>query len=460
MYWFLDKNGNVLYVGKAKNLEKRISSYTYLSRLPTRTLQLVQTATTLKTQKLRSELEALLVEAELIRTYRPPFNILLKDDKSPIYIHITNEKFPRVNMVRKSEIISQHLKGTILGPFQSAYKLREVINLARRIFPWCNERGNKLHPQSKACFYYHIGLCPGACIGEINAARYQAQIRELKLFLRGKKRQVTTNLESAMKDAATHENYEQAAMLRDQLQVITEVTQPAYKLKPDLLLSTSLTDNQAQNRTIHLRRILHTYLHTPANYRLERLEGYDVSNIAGQHAAVAMVTFENGMPAKDQYRLFNIRTLQTPNDYHMLKEAILRRQNHPEWGRPDLIIIDGGKGQLRAALSIWRWRCPVISIAKHPDRLIIPDLSQVKNLSSSSSKSEISETAKTTSARKFINTPQLKTNPNHLKGIRYHELKLPSQHPGLNLVQHLRDEAHRFSKRQFTRRKLKNFLSS
>ncbi len=483
MYWFLDKNGNVLYVGKAKNLKKRISSYTYLSRLPARTLQLVQTATTIKTQNLDSELEALLVEAELIRTYRPPFNILLKDDKSPIYIQITDEKFPRVNMVRKSEIISQHLKGTILGPFQTTYKLREVMDLARRIFPWCNERGNAPQPQSKACFYYHIGLCPGACVGEVNATTYQAQVHELMLFLRGKKRQVTKNLQQAMKDAATQENYEQAAILRDQLRVITEVTQPQYKLKPDLLLSTSLTDNQAQDRTIHLRRILHNYLHTPANYQLRRLEGYDVSNISGQLAAVAMVTFENGQPAKDQYRLFNIRTLNTPNDYHMLKEAIIRRQNHPDWGRPDLVIIDGGKGQLRAALSVWRWRCPVISIAKHPDRLIIPDLSEVKNSAqdlitananspSSFHKHDQSsgekdtgnigraETTKIKSKRSYVSSESPESTAINLKGIKYHELKLPAQHPGMNLVQHVRDEAHRFSKKQFTRRKLKNFLSS
>lgn len=437
MYWFLDQKGNVLYVGKAKNLKKRISSYTYLSRLPERTLQLVQTATHLKTKILESELEALLVEAELIRTYRPPYNILLKDDKSPIYIQITNEEFPRVNMVRKKDVISQHLKGTILGPFQTTYKVKEVLRLARDIFPWCNERGGSLHPQKKACFYYHIGLCPGACIGEVSASEYQDQVKELILFLRGKKRQVTTSLQKKMETAAENEQFEDAALFRDQIEIISEVTKPKYRLKPDLLLATTLTSDVGRERVIHLRRILHNYLHLAANYQLKRIEGYDVSNIQGQHASVAMVTFAEGEPLKADYRLFNIKTLQTPNDYHMLKEALLRRQNHPEWGRPDLLVIDGGKGQLRAALSVWSWRSPIISIAKNPDRLIIPDLSDVEPISVEN------------------DTHQL----HNLQGIKYHILKLPEQHQGLKLVQHIRDEAHRFSKKQFSKRKLKSLLN-
>lgn len=429
MYWFLDKDENVLYVGKAKSLRKRVSSYTYLSRLPDRTLQLVTTAYEIRTRVLTSELEALLVEAELIRTYRPRFNILLKDDKSPIYVHITNEKFPRVTAVRKNEIISQHLKGTILGPFQSAYKLREVLYIARDIFPWCTERGDK-EESGKPCFYYHIGLCSGACIGEISEEDYKDQIKRLILFLRGKKTEVVKLLESQMKTAAEKEHFEKAARLRDQQLLITEVTNPTFHMKPDLLLSTPLTSQTQKERILHLRRTLHTYQAVAANSPLTRIECYDVSNISGELAAVAMVVFVNGEAAKAEYRLFNIRTLNTPNDYHMMKEALLRRQNHPEWGRPDLVVIDGGKGQLRAALNVWKWHNPVISIAKDPDRLIIPDLASLNSLDSDGS----------------------------LSGLKYHIVSLPETHPGLQLIQNLRDEAHRFSKKQFTRRKLKNMF--
>lgn len=426
----MDDDENVLYVGKAKNLKKRVSSYSRVKRLPDRTLQLVSTATKLKTRVLSSELEALLVEAELIRTYRPHFNILLKDDKSPIYVQISNEKFPKVNILRKNEIIAGHVKGQILGPFQSAYKLREVLRIVRDIFPWCNQRGSG-EVSEKPCFYYHIGLCPGACIGEISQEDYKEQIKRLLLFLRGKKKEVVTLLTDQMKTAAEKEHFEKAGRLRDQLQLITEVTNPEYHMKPDLLLSNPLTSQTNKERVVHLRRALHTYQAVSATDPLKRIECYDVSNISGEHAAVAMVTFINGVPDTSQYRLFNIRTLNTPNDYHMMKEALSRRQNHPEWGRPDLIVIDGGKGQLRAALTVWSWNNPVISIAKRPDRIIIPDLESLKDK---------------------------KKKGNQLNGLLYHILNLPETHPGLQLIQHLRDEAHRFSKKQFTRRKLNDFL--
>lgn len=419
----------MLYVGKAKSLRKRVSSYTYVSRLPDRTLQLVTTAHSIQTKVLASELEALLVEAELIRTYRPRFNVLLKDDKSPIYVHISTEHFPRVTPVRKNEIISQHLKGTILGPFQSAYKLREVLYIARDIFPWCSERGDR-ESVTKPCFYYHIGLCSGACIGEITAEEYKEQIKRLTLFLRGKKKEVVTVLESQMITAADKELFEKAARMRDQLLLIKEVTNPKFHMKPDLVLSTPLTSQTNKERIVHLRRVLHTYQAVAANSPLTRIECYDVSNISGQLAAVAMVTFIDGEPAKAEYRLFNIKTLNTPNDYHMMKEALVRRQNHPEWGRPDLIVIDGGKGQLRAALSIWNWHNPVISIAKDPDRIIIPDLASLNSLTQSAT----------------------------MPGLKYHILSLPETHPGLQLIQNMRDEAHRFSKKQFSRRKLKAML--
>jgi len=435
VYWFLDSSENVLYVGKAKSLKKRLYSYTLVKRLPERTTQLVQTAVAVKTQTLTSELEALLVEAELIRTYQPPFNILLKDDKSPIYVHISKDTFPKVTAVRKSDIISQQLKGTVLGPFQSAYKLREVLYLARDIFPWCNQRGSASQPEQKPCFYYHLGLCSGACIGEVTPEEYQLTLKSLTDFLKGKTKQVARQLESSMKAAAEIEDFERATELRNRHQLVVEVTQPTYRLKPDLLLGTQLTGNTAREQLTHLRRVLHTYAGLSTQSSLYRIEGYDVSNLQGELAAVGMVVFVKGEPAKQEYRLFNIKSLTTPNDYHMLKEALQRRQNHPEWTRPHLVVIDGGKGQLRAALSVWHWQCPVISIAKNPDRLIIPIFEQGLQV-------------------KPADDGEWK--PPNISG--YHVLALPAQHPALNLVQKIRDETHRFSKKQFTRRKVSSLV--
>ncbi len=429
VYWFLDENGKVLYVGKAKNLKRRVTSYSYTKKLSNRIHQLVTTATEVKFKILESELEALLVEAELIRTYLPQYNVALKDDKSALYIHITKEKFPRVEMVRKKEIISYHLPGTVIGPFPSAYKVREVLQIARSIFCWCNNPALAQKSEvKKPCFYYHIRLCSGACVEKIAPAEYNENIQALILFLRGKTKEVLDELKQDMLDFSEHEQYEKAAAVRNQITVIKEVTSKRYKLKPDLVSSVSLSSNEVEDQLIYLRKLLHTYQAVPASYELKRIETYDVSNIGGQQAAVAMVTTINGEMESSEYRLFNIKTLNTPNDYQMMKEALLRRQNHAEWGKPNLVIIDGGKGQLRAALSVWQWQCPVISIAKDPDRIIIPHIHWTTKLDQDVSK---------------------------LEKLQYHIIKLPETHPALRLVQKGRDEAHRFSKKQFTNRKLK-----
>ncbi len=435
VYWFLDENGKVLYVGKAKNLKKRLRQYTQTQRLTNKIKKMVAQATTVKWEELTSEFEAILIEAELIRLHQPAFNTLLKDDKSPIYLQLTDEKYPRVLPQRKRDIDQQQLSGTILGPFPSSYRLKEVLKIARKIFPWCNQAGDTEQKELKkavanqaqqACFYYHLEQCPGACLGKISPKDYQKNIQQLKLFLQGKKRGVLAHLGKELKMAVTKLDYEQAAQLRDKIQLIKAVTSQHYQLKPELVLP-QLAQQKREQALNQLRKILLQYLKLPKTYPLKRIEAYDVSNTGGKLASVSMVTFIDGRPSKKDYRLFNIRGLNTPNDYQMLKEAIQRRQLHPEWGRPDLVIIDGGKGQLRAALTVWEWQAAVISIAKDPDRLILP-LTVTKPKHSS-----------------------------HLK-ITYQIVKLPADHPALQLAQHLRDESHRFSHQQHARRRLKNMF--
>lgn len=383
---------------------------------------MVGEAQIVKFQILESELEALLIEAELIRTHQPPYNILLKDDKTPLYILITAEEFPRVLTVRRKEIQKHPVKGTLLGPFPSAYTVRQVLEIARHTFPWCSDPLG-----GRPCFYYHLQLCPGACIGKISAAEYNQIIRNLTLFLRGKKKEVLRSLKAEMNEARKTEAFEQAARLRDSLKAVTTVTQQQYPMKPNPVLP-SLKINQTEEGVIQLRQLLATYLELPKNYPLNRIEGYDVSNTQGTNAAVAMVTFTNGAPDTDEYRLFNIKTITQANDYGMLQEALQRRQNHLEWGEPDLLVIDGGKGQLRAALSVWQKTTPIISIAKKPDRIIIPTT--------------------------FNHV--LKHNPESKKfQPKYYELTLAENHLALRLVQQIRDEAHRFSKKQHSRRRTK-----
>lgn len=391
---------------------------------------MVFAAKTIRYKVLPSELEALLTEAELIRRYQPNYNVLLKDDKSPLYIVMTKERYPRVLQVRKKELFKLENVGATFGPFQSAYRVREVLQLVRPIFPWCGQAGNLTTSIRKPCFYYHIDRCPGACIEKITPEKYQENISNLTMFLRGKTSEVAENLNSEMRLAAAAENFEAAAEIRDTINLIDEVTHQKKRLKPELT-TPGLTAQISSDGIVYLQDILVEYLHVSRQYPLRRIECYDVSNIQGKHAAVAMVTFTDGKSDPSQYRLFNIRSINTPNDFYMMREAISRRQNHPEWGIPDLVVIDGGKGQVRSALLEWSWKVPIIGIAKDPDRLIVPLLSLEEQ------SQEI--TGKT--------------------AIKYEVLKLPQTHPGLKLIQQLRNEAHRFSKKQYARRHLRDMMS-
>jgi excinuclease ABC subunit C len=233
VYSFLDANGEILYVGKAKNLKNRLVSYTQYNQLANRIKKLVTDAVRVEFEILDSELEALLIEAELIRVHQPFFNIRLKDDKSPIYLSFTDEKFPRVIKKRKTDLVKEKPahparpaggpasgpKGTILGPFPSSAKLNEVLKIARKIFPWCENPVGQ-----RACFYYHLDLCPGTCMGETTVTDYQENIQELILFLRGKKRVVVKDLITKMKQAAKKQQFEKAQVYKHKIQLIEEVT--------------------------------------------------------------------------------------------------------------------------------------------------------------------------------------------------------------------------------------------
>lgn len=380
--------------------------------------QLVRTAVQIKFEVLESELEALLVEAELIRTHQPQYNILLKDDKTPLYIHITNDKFPRVLTLRKKEVIKRNPKGTVLGPFPSAYKTKEVLKLVRRIFKWC-----KNPDEGKACFYYHIDLCSGACLGEISQTEYNKDIRNLILFLRGKKKTVVTQLKKEMLSFSEKEMFEKAQNRKEQIALITEVT--TRKLQPNLTLPQLQLSKTAEGLT-YLGQILQDHMAIPKQWPLTTLEGYDVSNVQGTNPTVSLVTFTNGQADKSKYKVFNIKTLDTPNDYGMMKEALTRRQKHPEWGKPNLVIVDGGRGQVRAALSVWQWNIPIIGLVKNPDRIVIPLVSEEK-----------------------ING---KTK------IDYKLIKLDDSHPTLTLLQQIRDESHRFAQKQHKKLRIKKMF--
>lgn len=454
VYWFLDGDDKVLYVGKAKNIKNRLSQYAHRQDERTQIDSLLAQTQTVKFAVLESELEALLVEAELIKKYQPHYNILLKDDKSNLYICIGPGSFPKIFTARKLEILHTQEKWTTFGPFQSGYKVRQVLEIARRIFQWCDKPSqrqlatgdrsqskekvsvaNDLSPlvsghNVRPCFYYHLGLCSGACIGAVDAEAYDAMIAALKKFLRGRTSELVRQFKTDIAAASLSQQFEKAALLRDQLHALITVTSPKYRLRPDMTLPV-LTMQQEAEALISLRATLREYLSIAATAPLGRIEGYDISNIQGTNASCSMVTAIDGKLDHSEYKHFGIKTLNTPNDYAMLQEALTRRQQHPEWGIPDVVLIDGGKGQLRSVLSVWHWPSVVVSIAKKPDRLIIPLSLQGQS-------------------RKQTDTLRL----------TYKEVPLTPDLPATRLLQSIRDESHRFAKRLHSIKRTKALISS
>lgn len=340
VYWFLN-NKTVIYVGKAKNLKNRLNSYRQLARLDPKTKLMLDTADRVKFKALGSEIEAILTEAELIKLYQPHFNLILKDGKSPVYVLITKETYPRILTARQA--------GSF-GPFTSSRTLRLILERLRRIFPYCERPGT-----GRPCFYYHIGLCPGACVAAITPADYQKNIKNIQLFFQNKKKRLIINLKKEMLALAKQQHYEQAKIVKNQLEALTNFWQA--RLMP--LELPRLSDSHV---LLELKQLF--------KFPISRIETYDISNLSGTNPTGAMVVAEGGKIDKSQYRLFNIRGLNTSNDPAMMAEMISRRIKHREWGTPDLIIVDGSVTQIKAVKKVLPKNIPVVGLAKNPDRLV------------------------------------------------------------------------------------------
>ncbi len=357
VYIMKGADGGVLYVGKAGNLRRRVSSY-FERPHDARLSRLVSTISTIDHQETDSALEALILEAELIKQWMPPFNVREKDDKSFLYAEITKEKFPRVMLVRGKDAE----RGRRYGPFTSASSARQAMRIVRKIFPWSTHDPEKLGTFHRPCFDYEVGLCPGTCIGAVTRDEYLKNIDRLKLFFEGKKKNVIRSFEHEMTAASKKLEFEKAERLRRQLFALQHIRDTAFISDTELIAPASAADLAPAG--------------AGARYRIE---GYDISNISGTDAVGSMVVFENGKPNKDEYRRFKIRTVFKPNDVGMLTEVLERRFHRhgsgvlprDAWRLPDLILIDGGIGQANAAKKVVMragLRIPILGIAKGVER--------------------------------------------------------------------------------------------
>jgi excinuclease ABC subunit C len=311
-------------------------------------------------EKTDTALEALILEAELIKKLSPPFNVREKDDKSFLYIEITREKFPRVLLVRGKDAE----RGKRYGPFTSSSAVREALRILRRIFPWNTHPADAIGTFKRPCFDYQVGLCPGTCVaGAVSREEYAATIDRLKLFFEGKKKKVLRSFQAEMRAAAKKLDFEKAEKLRRQIFALQHIQDTAFISESEVLVPTGDTPVVGDG--------------------IYRIEGYDISNISGMAAVGSMVVFENGAPNKDEYRKFKIRSVFEPNDVGMLTEVLERRfarhassasagaMKHDAWRLPNLILIDGGLAQANAAKKVLLragLRIPILGIAKGPER--------------------------------------------------------------------------------------------
>lgn len=382
VYFFLSRERHILYIGKARSIRKRVGGHFRFFGEVSKEGKMLSEVGRIDFIETSSEAEALLLEASLVKENMPKYNQELKDDKSYPFLKVTAEEYPRLLIVRRRKPDGSKY----FGPYTSAHLLREAVKMLRREFPL---RTCKKLPK-KVCLMFHLGLCGGPCEGHQGRADYLATVRELEAFLEGRRSAMVKNLSRRMKEHSKKKEYEEAKLLYEQIRALSVI--PAGRVQKHDPLDVLFLIRE----TLDLPK-------TPL-----RIEGFDISNTSGKEAVGSMVVFLDGAPARREYRRFRIKTVEGIDDYRMMNEVLLRRYSgslSSKTSLPDLVLIDGGKGHLAAAKealdALGLTQLPVVSIAKQHEHLFLPG------------------------------------GPS--------PIILPQSSPVLNLLQHLRDEAHRFA---------------
>lgn len=389
VYFFLDRTKKVLYIGKATSLRSRTRSYFAADLADTRgplITSMIEKSASIDWRETDSVLEALILEANLIKTFKPKHNTDLKDDKSWNYVVITREDFPRVLLVRGKNLANASANATkesvspasgrrgnayetnslfahtyayTFGPFPHGLQLKEALKIIRKIFPY---RDTCTPGQGKACFNHQVGLCPGVCDGSISKTEYRKIIRRIVMLFSGKKQTLLKSLERDMKHAAKEENFEEAARLRSQVFALNHIQ------------DVSLIKDEYRSPTLGLD-----------STRTTRIEAYDVAHLAGSSHVGVMVVVENGTAMKSEYRKFRLRAAKPGDDPGSLKEILSRRLAHNEWPMPRVIAVDGATAQINVAEKVLRefgMQIPVVGVVKdekHRPRDIRGDRELIKD---------------------------------------------------------------------------------
>jgi excinuclease ABC subunit C len=361
VYEFCDKQGKIIYIGKATSLRDRVGSYFSGYRKGVRpqsyeesgrTPAMIAQIADIKIHETDSVLEALILEANLIKKHQPKYNVMLKDDKSFAYAVITEENFPRVLILRETDLRKRssklvgvgHLQN-IYGPYTSKKQLEIALKLVRKIFPYHSAK----QISKNCCFEYQIGLCPGPYVGAITKKDYLKNIHGIEMILQGKKKYLLKVLERQMKEYSRKDEFEKAAEARNRIFALEHIRD----------ISLISEDMVAKGLAL-----------AAAKAKPWRIEAYDISNIGGDYATGSMVVFGGRRPDKSQYRKFKIMTVAGIDDVGMMRE-MLRRRFQNDWPLPDMIFVDGGKSHLNMAENVVSESghdIPVVGVAKGPTR--------------------------------------------------------------------------------------------
>ena len=409
VYLFRNSNSKIIYIGKALSLKNRVKSYFQNKHKDPKTQELVQNIADLEFIVVNSEFEALLLEARLIKQHEPKYNIIQKDSKSYLYIVIGKEFPNRIFTARWGELNQSLLDW--YGPFPSSTDARRILKTLRRIFPF---RTCKNLPKSP-CLYLHLNLCPGVCVTKND---YEKTITHLRQILSGKTNKLIKELEKEMKSAAKALEFEKAWLIKNQVNSLHRLTE-GWRSVPK--------EKQESSRAIfELRKILVKYQGTDP-ISLSKIEGYDVSNLGTDIIVGSLVSFIDGEPDSSLYRKFNLKYNQLgQDDPESIKNILRRRFNHSEWIYPQLVLIDGGKTQVSAAFGALKEKgllgqISLLGLTKEDEVIVIPRIEKERI-------------------------------------TQWKLLRLSRRSPELQLLQAIRDEAHRFAQKYYQRRHRQNLL--
>lgn len=407
VYIFWETKNKPHYVGKAINLKNRINSY-FSKAVEGKTRKMVRTSSYLSFIVTSSELEALLLEAKLVKKYKTKYNVLLKDDKAPLYIKITKEKYPRVIAARKND--TKDAK-ELFGPYPSSNNVKKVLRIIRNTFHLTSHK-----PSSRTCLYAQMGLCD-PCPSYIEMEpdpkekatlrkKYLKNVRLAKSLLNSDINKIKKALANDIQKYSENQLYEDAREAKEKLECLNYITQPIF-LADQFIKNPNFVSDIYDKQTKELQGLLSDTLKTK---KLKRIECYDISHLSGIATAASMVVAENGQMDSSKYRHFRIRKKTNADDIKSLDEVIKRRLKHlSDWGVPDLVIVDGGKTQTKKFYeSLSKYQILVVGIAKRYETLIIPSESKGK--------------------------------------VEFTSILL-KKGPAKNLVVRLRNEAHRFAQR-------------